>query len=263
MTFPVYFHAFGYRVHPHPVMEVIAYTGGFQLYMLLRRRRWPTEPMPFETNLWVIVGAIFGALVGSKLLAWIESAPDYWHALQTDHTLVPLLGGKTIVGGLLGGWAGVEVAKKLAGIRQSTGDAMVFPLIVGMAVGRVGCFLTGLSDHTCGNLTTVPWAIDFGDGPRHPAQLYDIAALGAIGFALALRAKRKFRSGELFRWFVAAYCVYRFAVEFLKPSWKPYVGLSAIQLACLAGAAMAIRSAVARADRRREKTGEELTPSIL
>jgi prolipoprotein diacylglyceryltransferase len=223
-------------------MEVLAYTGGFQLYMFLRRRRWPTEPMPFESNLWVIVGAIFGALVGSKLLAWIESAPDYWHAIQTDHTLIPLLGGKTIVGGLLGGWAGVEIAKRFAGIRQSTGDAMVFPLILGMAVGRVGCFLTGLSDHTCGNLTNVPWAIDFGDGPRHPAQLYDIAALAVIGAALAIRAKNRHRPGALFRLFIASYCVYRFGVEFLKPSWKPYACLSAIQLACAIGAAVSIWS---------------------
>ena len=73
-----------------------------------------------------------------------------------------------IVGGLLGGWAGVEIAKRVLRIRYSTGDLFVFPLVVGMSIGRVGCFLTGLDDHTCGTWTGLPWAVDFGDGPRHP-----------------------------------------------------------------------------------------------
>src|SRR5260370_21930725 len=94
------------------------------------------------------------------------------------------LGGKTIVGGLLGGWAGVEIAKKCMGIAWSTGDLYVFPLIFGMAVGRVGCFLTRLEDHTCGSFTSPPWAVDFGDGPRPPAQLYYIAFLLTLGITL-------------------------------------------------------------------------------
>src|SRR5437763_6125892 len=119
MTFPVYFHVFGQRLHPHPVMEVIAYTGGFQLYLLLRRRS-PRAVVPFEQNLWLIVGAIFGALIGSKLLAWSESWPEYAHAFSQQGFAV-LAGGKTIVGGLLGGWAGVEIAKQFMHIRHSTG----------------------------------------------------------------------------------------------------------------------------------------------
>ena len=35
MNFPRMFHLFGYTLHPHPVMELIAYTGGFQLYLWL------------------------------------------------------------------------------------------------------------------------------------------------------------------------------------------------------------------------------------
>ena len=152
MTFPHYFHLFGHAIHPHPLMELIGYTGGFQLYLRFRKR-FTRATVSTEQNLWLIVGAIFGALVGSKLLAWLESAPDYW-----PHRFEPQawLGGKTIVGGLLGGWIGVELSKKLQNIQHSTGDAFVFPLIFGMAVGRIGCFLTGLADHTHGLPTTFP-----------------------------------------------------------------------------------------------------------
>ena len=122
--------------------------------------------------------------MGSKLLAWAEAGPAFWRLMRTrKHGSAR----KTIVGGLLGGWAGVELAKRLMRIRHSTGDAFVFPLILGMAIGRVGCFLTGLSDNTCGLPTRLPWGIDFGDGlPRHPAQLYDIVFLGLLAIALAI-----------------------------------------------------------------------------
>jgi phosphatidylglycerol---prolipoprotein diacylglyceryl transferase len=237
MTFPVYLHAFGHAFHPHMVMEVIAYSAGFQLYRALRSR-FPQAKVPFEQNLWVFVGAVFGALIGSKLLAWTESMPEYW-----PHRFDPAawMGGKTIVGGLLGGWAGVEFAKRRLRIRHSTGDAFVFPLILGQCLGRVGCFLTGLDDHTCGNFSNLPWAVNFGDGPRHPTQLYEIAFLLLLGATLWI-AYRSFRAflpnGTLFRLYLLGYLLFRFFIEFIKPTWKPYLGLSAIQIASVAGAAV-------------------------
>ena len=236
MLFPHYFHLFGRTLHPHPVMELIAYSGGFQLYLHLRRRSaklYPDRPaIPFEQNMWIIVGAIFGALVGSKLLAWLESPLEYFPHWRDPRMW---LGGKTIVGGLLGGWIGVEIAKKCVRVRPSTGDLYVFPLIFGMAVGRVGCFLTGLDDHTFGNLTTLPWAVNFGDGPRHPTQLYDILFLTLFGIALLALSRRPLPNGYLFRAFMLGYLLYRFSIEFLKPRYHPWLGLSAIQLACLIG----------------------------
>ena len=235
MHFPVYIHLFGLTLHPHMVMELLAYSGGFQLYLLLRRR-WPNRDaaLPIEQAMWVIVGAVFGAAAGSKVLAWLESAQHYWSQREN---LAVLLGGKTIVGGLLGGWAGVELVKKRLGIRHSTGDVYVFPLILGMCLGRVGCFLTGLPDHTYGDYTSLPWAVDFGDGPRHPTQLYEIAFLLLVGVALLVRLRSIAFNGELFRLFMLAYLSFRFLVEFMKPSDKPIGGLSAIQVASLGGAA--------------------------
>jgi phosphatidylglycerol---prolipoprotein diacylglyceryl transferase len=238
MTFPHYFHLFGYSLHPHPVMELIAYTGGFQLYLYLRGRaarlRPDDPPLPFEQNMWLIVGAIFGALVGSKVLAWLESPMEYFPHFRDPRAW---LGGKTIVGGLLGGWVGVELAKKLTGIRRRTGDLYVFPLIFGMAVGRVGCFLTGLDDHTCGSRTSVSWAVDFGDGPRHPAQLYDIAFLAILAVVLCYTSisRRRVPAGAIFRLFMLTYLAYRFLVEFLKDRYHAWLGLSAIQITCLVG----------------------------
>jgi prolipoprotein diacylglyceryltransferase len=241
MSFPVYIPLFGHRLHPHPVMEVLAYAAGSQLYFLLRRRwRGATVKLPLEKNLWLLVGCVFGALLGSKLLAWAESWPHYREALRSPDPRM-ILAGKTIVGGLLGGWVGIEVAKKFLHIPRSTGDLFVFPLMVGMSLGRVGCFLTGLDDHTHGNATGLPWGVDFGDGVRrHPAQLYEIAFLFALGVLLFLTFRPGNEPGRLFRRFMLGYLLFRLLVEFIKPTYKPYAGLSAIQIACAAGAAVCL-----------------------
>lgn len=233
MTFPVHFHLFGADVPAHAVCEMAAYFIGFQLYLLIRRKARLASPLgragvPFEQNAWIIVGCVFGAVIGSKLLAWIESPIDYWSAKSNPAVWI---GGKTIAGGLMGGWIGVEIAKKRLGIRHSTGDLFVFPLIIGIAIGRVGCFLTGLPDHTFGLHTSLPWAVNFGDGPRHPTQLYEIAFLLLLGVALFIRSRKPYANGELFRLFLASYLLWRVAIEFIKPRYTyAIIHLSAIQI---------------------------------
>jgi prolipoprotein diacylglyceryltransferase len=235
MTFPVYFHILGRRVHPHLVMEAIAYCAGFQTYLLLRRREVQTESAAL-TQFWIVVGAIFGALIGARSLAIVESWPDYYHRLNDPAVR---LGAKTIVGGLLGGWIGVEIAKRILHIPGSTGDAYVLPILIGIAIGRVGCFLTGLPDHTYGTATNLPWGVDFGDGiRRHPTQLYEILAAILIGVFILIRMQWPYARGELFRWMLMLYLLFRLAVEFIKPTFRPYLGLSAIQTASLVGAAV-------------------------
>lgn len=236
LNFPHYFYVFSLRLHPHAVMECLAYFLGFQLYLILRKRE-RARIVGIEQGLWIVLGAIFGALVGSKLLAWMESPQEFW-AVRSHPIL--MLGGKTIVGGLLGGWVGVELAKRFMGIRTRTGDACVWPLAVGIAVGRVGCFLTGLEDRTYGIATTLPWGVNFGDGvSRHPTQLYESIWVLLLAWGISLFAGQ-IHAGSRFRVFMAGYLLFRFAVEFIKPTYRPYAGMSAIQLACLAGGFVAM-----------------------
>ena len=233
MTFPVDPYIFGRQVPIHGAMELLAYTAGFQLYLLLRKRT-QRPAVPLEKNMWVLVGCVFGAFIGSKLLAWAESPMEYW-AQRADPRA--WMGGKTIVGGLLGGWIGVEIAKWRLGIKHSTGDLFVFPLILGMCIGRVGCFLTGLPDKTYGVHTALPWGVDFGDGARHPTQIYEIIFLILLGFGIWISERITGRgvNGRRFRLFMLGYLAFRLAVEFIKPRFAPYVGLSAIQVASVAG----------------------------
>jgi prolipoprotein diacylglyceryltransferase len=241
MTFPACISVFGARLHPHLVFESLGYFVGARLYFV-QRRRAAGIAMPLERNLWLLVGCIFGAWAGSKLLAWAEMPAHYLALARIDPAA--LMGGKTIVGGLLGGWAGIEVAKRRLGVATSTGDAFVWPLAIGTAIGRIGCFFTGLDDHTYGVATTLPWGVDFGDGiARHPTQLYESAFVLFLATAISSTTRaRTLPNGVRFRLYFTGYFAFRFCVEFLKPRETPFAFLSAIQLASLAGVALSLHS---------------------
>jgi prolipoprotein diacylglyceryltransferase len=115
---------------------------------------------------------------------------------------------------------------------------MVFPLLLGLVIGRLGCHLSGLTDGTFGTPTSLPWGIDFGDGiARHPTNLYEIGFLVLLALLLsALERRCPLPNGRRFELFLAGYLLFRLLVEFLKPTAAlPGLGLTAIQWACVAG----------------------------
>ena len=241
MTFPVWKPLNPLWLHPHVVFESLAYLIGFRCYVALRQQEH--DVLSDEQRLWIITAAISGAAIGSKLLHWFQH-PELFHHWREP---MVLLGGKTIVGGLLGGWLMVEWAKRCLRITVRTGDLFAFPLALGIAIGRIGCFLSGLEDHTYGLPTRLPWGIDFGDGmARHPTQLYEIAWLMLVA-AWLRRNDRRWMVGERFQTFIVAYMGFRLIIEFLKPSDVTWIGLTAIQWACLVALIISGRWFIARA----------------
>ena len=218
--------------HPalHPVFEALGYFVGYRVYVYLRAR---SADFLTDERRWLLLAATaLGALVGSRVLGLLEQAPRigwHWSALFAP------TGGKTIVGGLLGGWLAVEFAKLVLHVRTRTGDLYAVPLCVGIAIGRIGCFAAGLADDTYGTPTTLPWAVNFGDGiPRHPTQLYELGFLLLLAAGLIWYGRRPHPQGQLFRIFMGAYLAWRLLIDFIKP--QPHVhGLNMIQWACVAG----------------------------
>lgn len=221
--------------HPawHPLFEALGYVAGYLVYRGMRARRG--DVLDDGTRWSVIAAAAVGAVVGSRLLGLAEQWPAMVAAWKSGRFLNVLLapGGKTIVGGLLGGWCGVELMKRLKGIGVRTGDLFAIPLCVGIAVGRIGCLVAGLADDTYGKPTTLPWAVNLGDGVgRQPVQVYEIVFLMLLASALARRWRAG--GGELFRIFLAAYLTWRLIIDFLKP--QPLLGgMNVIQWACCGG----------------------------
>ena len=229
MPFPAWISLGPVQLHPHAVFELAGYAVGFRLYLAARARAG--DHLGDRSRWWVIAGAICGAALGSKAVFW---ALDPALTLASWQDPAYTLGGKTIVGGLAGGLLGVELTKRALGVTRSTGDLFAIPLAAGIAIGRVGCFLTGLQDHTHGVATTLPWGVDFGDGvPRHPTQLYEIGFLLALLALLAWLGRRPTAPGFRFQVFMGGYMAFRLLVDFLKPG-LPFAGLTAIQWTCLA-----------------------------
>jgi prolipoprotein diacylglyceryltransferase len=229
MSFPVWIRVGPVVLSPHPVFETLACMVGFRIYTILRRRAG--DVVPDEQRLAVLAAAIVGAAIGSKLLAWANDPA----AARTAFAAGTLLAaGKTVVGGLLGGLVAVEAVKRRMGVRTATGDLYVYPLIAGIAIGRIGCFLTGLTDDTYGNATSLPWGVDFGDGvARHPTQLYEIAFLALLALGFRAVRDRPMEPGGRFKLFMASYLAWRFAIDLIKPAPFSILGISVIQSACL------------------------------
>ena len=124
MQFPVYFHLFGTTLpSPHMVMEATAYAAGLSLHLGIKAKLKSLGTVSNKSNgpLWLIAGAMClpPHLLGAKLLAL-----DRELAFSSPRRIPParlssferLFGGKTIVGGLVGGWIGIELVKKLLSI---------------------------------------------------------------------------------------------------------------------------------------------------
>ncbi len=213
----------------HFVFESLAYIVAFRLYVWQRDKDGDFLETPTRWN--VIVAAVAGAAIGSKLLYLLEDpllTARHWNDLGY------LLAGKTIVGGLLGGTIAVEFMKRRARIQHRTGDLFAVPIAVGIAIGRIGCFLAGKQDDTYGVPTSLPWGVNMGDGiARHPVQFYEFFAMLILALLLSRVSRPRFAQGDRFRLFVLAYYSWRLALDFLKPGVR-FGGLTTLQWACAA-----------------------------
>lgn len=228
MEIPFIPHLFGQQVNVHLIFETLAYFLGFRYYLFLKKNYG--DSVSQLHRLYAILGAVVGALIGSRLLGALENPQ-----ILLSANWLAVYKSKTIVGGLLGGLFGVELIKKAIGEKKSTGDLFVLPIMLGIFIGRIGCFLTGILEPTYGIETRFFMGMDLGDGlNRHPLALYELVFIGLLfPFFYTLRKRNAATEGSLFRMFMIAYFGFRFFIEFLKPNVFWLYGLSSIQWCCV------------------------------
>ena len=177
-----------------------------------------------ETITDMAVYAIIAGLIGAKVLLLVVEWPYY---SRNPRELLSLFqSGGVFYGGLLGA---IPVAfwyarrHHLDGWR--TADVLAPGVVVGQAVGRIGCFMAGCC---YGKPTDVPWAVTFTDlyanrnvgtpldTPLHPTQLYESAACFLIFAFLLWMAPRKKFHGQVVLAYVFLYAVARFIVEIFR-----------------------------------------------
>ncbi len=211
----------------HVIFDLLAWTVAALIARAIGAKRWlagvSQRRTPF-TDPYYFIALGLGAIAGALLFGSAN--------LELAGMLAP---GHSIAGALVGGIAAVEVYKWRQGVRVSTGVALVAPLAAGIAVGRIGCFLSGLPDYSYGTPTELSWGIDFGDGvKRHPVQLYESAAMLSFLVLYLLEVARGSRLflRQGFYLFVGWYGLQRFAWEFLKPYPKLFGPFNIFHVLC-------------------------------
>jgi phosphatidylglycerol---prolipoprotein diacylglyceryl transferase len=201
-------------------LTLLSYLVGAAVFVrAARRRKLATEGMAILAA----VGFVSG-IVGAKLTQTIASGLPL--------TTVANPGGRALLGGLAFGWLGVEIAKRVMGIRRSTGDLFALALPAGEAVGRLGCHF----NECCYG---IPW-----DGPgavwqhgvfRFPSQIASgFVAAGIFGALLWLsRSGEGLREGDLFKTYLLLFGLTRFGLEFVRWRESTVYGLSPMQWFCL------------------------------
>ncbi|WP_292009092.1 prolipoprotein diacylglyceryl transferase family protein [Chryseobacterium sp.] len=229
MDFPVTFQVFGKTILAHPLFETLGMFMGMRYYYYLKRKS--SEKLSFNTSAAVLIGATAGALIGSKLIGNLENP----YTFLENFSFKRIWSNNTIVGGLAFGLIGVELAKKSVGHKESTGDLIVFPLILAMIIGRIGCFLTGIYEETYGIPTDSIFGMHLGDQYlRHPVALYEIVFLIMMWIYLRLiQKKNKYPQGFIFQIFMLCYFTFRFFLDFIKPHAYIVGNLGTIQLVCI------------------------------
>lgn len=199
------------------------------------RRRGQTD----ERILYVVVGALVGGAVFMRLGTWMQHVDLRQNASLLEHWLH---GNRSILGGLVGAWLGVHVAKRIVGYRARTGDLFAPAVALGMAVGRVGCLLTELpgtpTGASYGMTLDDAAAARLGAAPGvalHPSFGYEIAFHAAAFAVLWLYLRHRITApGETLTLYLAGYGVFRFLVEFVRGNEVVWEGLTRPQLFLLA-----------------------------
>ncbi len=232
MHFPVEIYFGNNSIPLHTITEFAAFFIGYQYFYFLRKKQG--DIIQQDNRMWILIGAIFGALIGSRVVGALENPTQL---LAATNKWFYLYSNKTVLGGFVGGLFGVELIKKIIKEKQSSGDLFTFPIILALIIGRIGCFSMGVHEETYGIQTSFFTGINLGDGLlRHPVTLYEIVFLAFLWLFIVMVEKRyALAEGARFKIFMIAYILYRFLQEFIKPSAPIFAGLSTIQLTSIIG----------------------------
>ncbi len=203
----------------------------------------------------IYAAALVTAFLGAKVVyllaeGWLDlGRADMWLRLAT---------GKSILGGLLFGYAGVEWAKTRLGFRGATGDWFALVTPIGIGFGRVGCWLHGC----CLGVRCGPgWyaVTDATGAPRWPSVPLELGFnAAALITVVILRSSGRVR-GQLFHLYLMGYGAFRFAHEFLRDTPRVLGPLSGYHLA--AAAVVGLGALGYRARSRSEKICSSQQPT--
>lgn len=174
----------------------------------------------------IYFAGLFGALIGSHIAflfaeGWLTA--NDWRVL---------LSGRSITGGLLGGYVAVEFAKVRLHYGRTTGDLFAILVPLALMLGRVGCAVEGC----CPGRACEPqwWTVTDAKGVTlWPAQYVEFAFNFAMLLWALLASRMNWLPGNRFHVYLIAYGVFRFLHEFMRDTPEMVLGMSGYQAIAL------------------------------
>jgi len=144
-------------------------------------------------------------------------------------------GGLAVGGGIIGGFLALVYFSRKENIAFAEFcDYFAAPMILGQAIGRIGCFLAGCCyGSACGHFPGVTFTNSASLAPLgvpiHPVQLYESALNFALFFVILKTPLKK--SGLRTAVYLAGYGIIRFFMEFIRgDTARGFLGLTAMQI---------------------------------
>jgi phosphatidylglycerol:prolipoprotein diacylglycerol transferase len=200
----------------HGILMLIGIVAGVSLTFYLAKR----NGIPEETILTAAVWAVVAGLIGARLTHVLDNLDTY---LNDPLSILALHeGGLGWYGGLIGGILAVLIYARIRKFPLARfADAAGFGVLLGLAIGRIGCTING---DAYGTPTSLPWGLVYTHPDAfatplvagHPAPVYEILWIGLVLAVMWWLRGRLRPDGSLFLISVAAYAVGRFLISWVR-----------------------------------------------
>jgi phosphatidylglycerol:prolipoprotein diacylglycerol transferase len=204
-----------FPVRSYGLVMALAFIAGIFVARRRARSAGVNPDLIIDFAFFVILASIAGARAVHVIVQWEYYRGDPLSVFRLWEGGLAQYGG--IAAGVITGIA-FFIRRRIDPWRGA--DIVTPSVALGVAIGRVGCFLNGCC---YGKPCDLPWAVTFhpssiagqhvGDTPLHPTQIYEsLAALG-IFFVLLVADRRKPFQGFTLWLFIILLAAYRFLVD--------------------------------------------------
>lgn len=197
-------------IHVWGLFVALGVLAGTYAASWMAKKRGLNSAIIWDLSFWVMLAAI----IGGRLFHVIVYEPAFYLA-NLGEVFAIWQGGMSVTGGLIGaafvGW--YYLRKKQVDV-HAYADVVLFGLPIGLAIGRIGCFL--IHDHP-GTATDFILGVQYPDEiVRHDLGLYQSISNALLFVLMIVLYKRKVSVGWFIIAFLGWYGVTRFFLDFLR-----------------------------------------------
>ncbi len=208
---PILFELGPLTLRSYGLMVALGFLFGSMVTVAFNRKEGRLDEPVLDLIVWIMIASVVGAR-----LMYVAVQPEYFY----EHPLAIVKiweGGLVFYGGLIGASVTAYFWMRKQGLPiWAIGDCVAPGLAVGLALGRVGCFLNGCCYGAVNHAHGVVFPNLMDGLPRLPTQLYESAFAILLAGGLAWAKPRRSFAGQIFWSWIGLYAIWRFFIEMLR-----------------------------------------------